>query len=146
MSFNSRQLNVGVDRCFATIVDPTTYPHWLVGAKSIREVDADWPHPGSRFHHVVGVGPLQLPDHTEVLAIEPGYRLQLKVKARPFITAVATFTVVGDDERCVVSIEEEPTIRSLGNLVRVVMDPTVHVRNHRSLRRLAEYVDGAATA
>jgi uncharacterized protein YndB with AHSA1/START domain len=141
MSFNSRQINVSVDRAFAAITDPTTYPHWLVGAQSIRDVDPDWPKPGSRFHHVVGVGPLKLPDNSEVLEIEPGYRLRLKVKARPFITAVATFTVVGDDQRCVVSVEEEPTIRSLGNLVRVVMDPSVHVRNHRSLERLATFVE-----
>ncbi len=141
MSFNSRQLNIGVDRGFAVIVDPTTYPHWLVGTQSIRDVDAEWPAPGSRFHHSVGVGTLQLHDHSEVLEIEPGYRLQLRVKARPFVSAVATFTVVGDDERCVVSIEEEPTVRWLGNMVRVVMDPTVHVRNQRSLRRLAAFVE-----
>ncbi|MET0146800.1 MAG: SRPBCC family protein [Ilumatobacteraceae bacterium] len=141
MSFNSRQLNVGVDRAFATISDPTTYPHWLVGAQAIRDVDDDWPQPGSRFRHLVGVGLLQFPDNSEVLEIEPGYRLRLKVKARPLITAVATFTVVGDEHRCVVSIEEEPTPRTLGTVVRVVMDPTVHVRNHRSLARLAAFVE-----
>jgi uncharacterized protein YndB with AHSA1/START domain len=128
---------------FAVLIDPDTYPRWLIGAKEIRDVDADWPRPGSRFHHVVGAGPLQIPDHTEVLAIEPDRLLKLKVKARPFVSAEATFTIVGDadGERCVVSLQEEPTVRWAGNLVRPVMDPSIHVRNHRSLLRLAAVVE-----
>ena len=64
--------------------------------------------------------------------------LRLKVRARPFISAVTTLRVVGDSRRCVVTFEEEPAIRSIGNLVRPVLDPSTHVRNHRSLRRLAD--------
>ena len=128
---------------FAVLVDPETYPEWLVGAKEIRDVDAGWPNPGSRFHHVVGVGPLQIPDNTEVLDIEPGRMLKLKVRARPFVSAEATFTVVGDPDgqRCVVSLQEEPTVRWAGNLVRPVMDPSIHVRNHKSLEHLAAVVE-----
>ena len=125
----------------AALTEPETYPHWLVGADSIRDVDDTWPKPGSRFHHVVGVGPIKIPDHTEVLAIEPGRLLRLKVKARPFVSAEATFTVVGDGERCVVSLQEEPTVRWAGNLVRPVMDPSIHVRNQHSLERLAALVE-----
>jgi len=128
---------------FAVLIEPTTYPRWLIGAKEIRHVDDGWPSPGSRFHHVVGAGPVQIPDNTEVLAIEHGRLLVLKVKARPFVSAVATFTVVGDDEgsRCVVSLQEEPAVRWIGNIVRPVMDPSIHVRNHRSLQRLADVVE-----
>lgn len=134
-------MHASAPEAFAVLIDPETYPRWLIGAKEIRDVDADWPRPGSRFHHVVGAGPLQIPDHTEVLAIEPGRLLRLKVKARPFVSAEATFTVIGDGERCVVSLQEEPTVRWAGNLVRPVMDPSIHVRNHRSLRRLAAVVE-----
>ena len=137
MSFNSREMDVGVEAAFAVLTDPTTYPRWLVGAQAIRAVDATWPKPGSRFHHVVGFGPLKIPDHSEVLEIEPGHLLRLKVKARPFVSAVATFTVVGDDRRCVVSVEEEPTAEMFGRVARVVLDPSIHLRNHRSLARLA---------
>ena len=49
--------------------------------------------------------------------------------------------VVGDDHRSVVSFEEEPAPRLLGNLVRPLMDPLTHLRNHRSLRRLAALVE-----
>ena len=37
--------------------------------------------------------------------------LRLAVRARPLISAVATFTVVGDGDRCVLSFEEEPALR-----------------------------------
>ena len=35
----------------------------------------------------------------------------------------------------------EPALRTIGNLVRPLMDPATHVRNHRSLRRLAQVIE-----
>jgi hypothetical protein len=93
----------------------------------------------------VGVGPFRIPDNTEVLEIHDGELLRLKVRARPFIWAVATFRVLGDGERCVVTMQEEPAARLIGNIVRPIMDPTMHVRNHRSLRRLARVVESNVT-
>ena len=143
MAFTSRQINASPAAVFAVLVDPETYPQWLVGADRIRRVDPDWPAIGSKFHHVVGFGPLKIADSTEMIDIDEDRMLRLKVRARPFISAVTTLRVVGDSRRCVVTFEEEPAIRSIGNLVRPVLDPTTHVRNHRSLRRLAAVVEGA---
>lgn len=143
MSFTSREFAASPANVFAVLVDPESYPHWLIGADRIRDVDSNWPAIGSKFHHVVGFGPLKIADDTEVIDIEDGRMLQLKVRARPFISAVATFRVVGEATSCVVTLEEEPAIRSIGNLVRPLLDPTVHMRNHRSLRRLAAVVDEA---
>jgi hypothetical protein len=42
-------------------------------------------------------------------------------------------------------MQEEPAARLIGNVVRPIMDPTMHVRNHRSLRRLAQVVESNAT-
>jgi uncharacterized protein YndB with AHSA1/START domain len=142
MAYTSRELSAPREVVWNVLVDPTTYPDWLIGASRIREVDDAWPQVGSRFHHRVGIGPLSLPDHSEVLAIDHGRLLRLAVRARPFVSAVATFTLVSDDHGTVVSLEEEPRVRSIGNLVRPVMDPSIHVRNHRSLRRLARLVEG----
>jgi len=140
VSFTSREFEASPADVFAVLVDPDSYPHWLVGADRIRDVDSDWPAIGTKFHHVVGFGPLKIADDTEVIAIEDGRMLQLKVRARPLVSAVATFRVVGDASRCVVTLEEEPAIKSIGNLVRPLLDPTVHMRNHRSLERLAAVV------
>ena len=67
--------------------------------------------------------------------------LRLEVRARPLIATVATFRVVGTDSRCVITLQEEPSLRTIGNLVRPMMDPATHVRNHRSLRRLAHVIE-----
>lgn len=141
MAFTSRQIDASAAAVFAVLVDPESYPEWLVGADQIRRVDPEWPAVGSRFHHVVGVGPFRIADSTEVLDIDHGRMLQLKVRARPFISAVATLRVVGNSRCSVVTFEEEPSIRTIGNLVRPVLDPTIHVRNHQSLRRLETYVE-----
>src|SRR5215470_8753606 len=136
MAYASREIPASPADVYAVLIDPNSYPSWLIGASEIRDVDATWPAPGSRFHHRVGVGPFTIADSTEILASRPCERLQLAVRARPLITAIVTFRLVGDDARCVVSFEEEPRARLIGNLVRPVMDPLTHVRNHRSLKRL----------
>jgi hypothetical protein len=98
------------------------------------------------FHHVVGFGPVRVRDSTEVLDIDDSAMLlRLKVRARPLISAVATFRVIGTSSRCVITLQEEPALRTIGNLVRPVMDPTTHVRNQRSLRRLAGVIEGRTT-
>jgi hypothetical protein len=56
------------------------------------------------------------------------------------VSAVVTFVLISDGTGTAVAIEEEPKLRTIGNLVRPVMDPTIHLRNHRSLRRLDRVV------
>jgi Polyketide cyclase / dehydrase and lipid transport len=142
MAFTSREIRAGASKAFAVLTDPETYPRWLVGAQAIRHVDPAWPRPGCRFQHVVGFGPLRIADSTEVIDIDDAAMvLQLKVRARPLISAIATFRVIGSSSRCVITLQEEPARRAVGNLVRPVMDPATHVRNHRSLRRLAEVIE-----
>ena len=68
--------------------------------------------------------------------------LRLAVRVRPLVSAVATFRVMGDAQRCMVTLEEGPARRFIGNLARPLLDPATHVRNHRSLKRLAELVAG----
>jgi hypothetical protein len=146
VAYTAREVMASPKEAFAVLVDPARYPDWLGGANAIVDVDDTWPSPGSRFHHVVGVGPLRVADSTQVVDIDEGAMLRLKVRARPFISAVVTFHVVGSDDHCLVTMEEEPALRTIGNLVRPVMDPAVHVRNHRSLRRLAELIERSTGA
>ena len=41
------------------LADPGEYGYWVVGSKVIRDADANWPEPGSKFHHTIGFGPVQ---------------------------------------------------------------------------------------
>lgn len=140
MAFVSREFEFTAHEVFAVVVDPNTYPEWLVGAADMRGVDDDWPQPGSRFHHRVGFRPFTLADSTELLAVEPDRLLRLGVRARPLISAIATFTLLGDGSRCVVTLEEEPAPRSIGNVLRPVLDPLTHLRNHQSLKQLDRFL------
>ncbi|MDY7105385.1 MAG: SRPBCC domain-containing protein [Actinomycetota bacterium] len=140
MAYNCLRFGAPADQVFDVLTDPGRYPRWLVGAKRIRNVEPGWPVPGSRFHHRVGAGPLVIHDHTEVLAIDRPRHLQLSVRASPLVRAVVDFELVADGAETVVCMQEEPAERLVGNLVRPVLDPVTHVRNQRSLQRLAEVV------
>src|SRR5947209_6120364 len=56
MAYASREIAASTADVYAVLIDPRSYPSWLPGAEGIREVDADWPAPGSRFHHRVRFG------------------------------------------------------------------------------------------
>lgn len=140
MAFTSRVIDAPASEVFAVLADPEAYPDWLLGAANIRAADHNWPSPGSVFHHTVGVRPFAFADSTMVRDVEPDRFLHVSVRARPLITAEVEFTLIPDGDRCVLTMQEEPSRRVLGNLVRPVMDPVTHVRNHRSLQLLADLV------
>jgi hypothetical protein len=146
MSFTCREIAADRAAVFTVLADPHTYPSWLVGSVEVRLVDPEWPEPGSRFLHRVGAWPLLIADGSKVIDCEPGRLLRMEVRARPLVRAVVTFRLVGDGDVTMVSLEEEPALRIIGNLVRPVLDPLTHVRNHVSLRRLADYIEDGARA
>src|SRR4051812_46710029 len=71
MAYNELYINVPPATVFAVLSEPGNYPDWVVGARRIRDSDGHFPAVGSRFHHQVGVPPLVLNDHTEVLENVP---------------------------------------------------------------------------
>jgi uncharacterized protein YndB with AHSA1/START domain len=131
-----------IDEVFAALVDPETYPHWLVGARDVRAVDDGWPAPGTAFHHRVGlVGPLKVADLTRVIAIEEPRHLSLEVRARPLGRGRATFTLdaagASGTETAVV-LDEVPI--GLIAPARPLIDPLTAIRNRRSLAQLADFL------
>jgi uncharacterized protein YndB with AHSA1/START domain len=127
------------------LMDPDSYGHWVVGSSHIRAVDPDWPAPGSRFHHSVGLRPLTLSDHTCVVEIEPPRRLVLRAKARPLGTARVELILRPQGSGTHVTMIEEP-----GDLFsRLIMGNPVSqrllkVRNEESLRRLRRLAEERA--
>lgn len=145
MAFTAREIEASVPEVFAVLTDPYTYPDWLLGAQGIRDVDHNWPSPGTKFHHVVGVKPFVIPDSTEVVDVEPDRRLRLRVRSRPLVAADVTFELVGDERRCAVTFTEKPAFRPFTDVARPLIDPLLHARNHRSLARLADVVEQRRT-
>ena len=120
------------------LADAKGYGYWVVGSKVIRDADATWPAAGSKIHHTVGLGPLELDDETESLeAVEP-HRLQLRAKGRPLGVAKVTLELTAKDGGTVVRMVENPD----GIYRPLALVPPLQVfsalRNAESLMRLEE--------
>ncbi len=138
---SERRFAAHPQRMFDTLVDAERYPEWLVGAREVHVDDPRWPRPGSRFQHEVGAGPIGLHDSTEVVDVEPARRLDLVVRARPFLVADVRFELHPDGTGTTLRMTERP--RGLFRLLSPAIAPLVRLRNDRSLARLARRIDGA---
>jgi uncharacterized protein YndB with AHSA1/START domain len=142
MARNRIHMDVPPESVFDVLSDPYSYDDWVVGAKEIRGVEGNWPEPGSRFHHCVGVGPLTVEDHTESLAAKAPNHLVLKAKARPMGTARVEMQLEPEGSGTRVTMIEEagdPFTRVIG--FNPVMDRLVHKRNDEALRRLKDLAE-----
>ncbi len=123
---------------WGVLADPASYEDWVVGSKAIRDAEAGFPAPGTKFHHTIGFGPLTLRDHTEVLDAERPRRLRLRAKGRPVGTATVTLELTPDAGGTAVKMTESPD----GPYAILALNPAVHVmtklRNAESLMRLEE--------
>jgi uncharacterized protein YndB with AHSA1/START domain len=120
------------------LAEPANYAYWVVGSKEIRDADAGFPAPGAKLHHTIGLGPLTLQDHTEVLEAQPPQYLRLRAKGRPLGTATVILRMTPVDGGTCVEIVEHPdgpyTLLRYNPLLQVA----TKVRNAESLARLEE--------
>ena len=138
MATNERYMAVPPEAIWDVLADPVGYAYWVVGSKVIRDADAEWPAPGSKFHHTIGVGPLKLSDHTVALETERPRRFKLRAKGRPAGTATVTMELEPAPGGTLVRMTENPD----GVFSVMSLNPVVHVvtklRNAESLMRLEE--------
>jgi len=138
MAQTRRLIDASPERIFAVLSEPDSYAYWVVGSDTIRDADAGWPAAGTRFYHRVGWGPVKVNDHTEVLAVDPARRLQLRARARPLGTAIVTLELEPRGAATLVTMTE-----NAGDpFTRLLFNPATHWlvrrRNDESLRRLEE--------
>lgn len=128
-------------RVFDVLVDPYSYEHWVVGNRSVRGVDANWPEEGSRFHHNVGFGPVNTDDSTKVIEIDRPWRLVLEARARPSGVAKVAVTLEPERGGTKVTIEEEPIRGMAKRWHNPVFDLLIKLRNVECLRRLKKLAE-----
>lgn len=123
---------------FEVLAEPRTYPDWLVGAKKIRGVDADFPDDHARFDHTVGAGPVSVDDSTEVIDVDEPERLKLRVHAGP-IHGEVELLVLPSPKGTEVRFRERP----IGPLAFATpaFRPSLQARNAESLRQLRKLVE-----
>jgi uncharacterized protein YndB with AHSA1/START domain len=138
MATNERFMPVPPEAVWDVLADPASYGYWVVGSKVIRDADPEWPEPGSKFHHTIGVGPLKLADHTVALETERPHRFVLRAKGRPVGTATVALELEPKDGGTLVRISENPD----GVFSPLAVLPPLQLftkgRNAESLMRLEE--------
>jgi uncharacterized protein YndB with AHSA1/START domain len=132
-----QSVNASAAVVWRILADGWLYPLWVVGATRMREVEEEWPAVGAKLYHSVGVWPLTLDDHTEVLGVEEGRRLTLRARGWPGGEAEVTVEIEDRGATSLVSITED----LVGGPVRLVPRPmrsaVLRKRNREALRRLA---------
>jgi uncharacterized protein YndB with AHSA1/START domain len=140
------QINLPPDRIWAVLATPATYADWVLGADTIRGADANWPERGSRFYHRFGFGPFKIEDHTEVVDVDPPYRLVLNARARPMGAALVDILLnplEGGTFVTMIETSADPLAR-LG--INALTEPLVRKRNNISLCRLKDIAQTGVTA
>ncbi|OZM72484.1 polyketide cyclase [Amycolatopsis antarctica] len=128
---------------FAVLSDGWSYAGWVVGNSHIREVDPDWPVPGSRIHHSAGVWPAQIRDTTRVHAVEPGRLLELRASLWLFGGAVIRFTLTPRPPAGTHVLMEEEAVDGPSRLIPAAVQAlALRPRNREALARLSDLAAG----
>ena len=142
MARSERVIAASPEAVYEVLADPRGYAYWVIGSMEVRSASPDWPQPGSRFDHTVGMGPLRIKDHTVVEEAHPNRFLQLRAKARPLGKARVKLELEEERGDTRVTMIEDPA----DALTAFVFMPITHLmtraRNLRSLDRLAELAEG----
>jgi uncharacterized protein YndB with AHSA1/START domain len=137
-----RRTTASPEVVFAVLADGWRYADWVVGAKTIRHVDDAWPAVGSRFHHKVGVGPVEIRDSSVCEAVETDHAISLRVKAFPAGSArVRIVLEARDDGGTEIVLEEHPLEGFARRFDNPLQRAALRVRNMESLRRLARLAE-----
>src|SRR5687768_14821242 len=91
MSTNVVEVAATPEQVMDVLLDPYTYPDWLVGCRDIRGVDQGWPTPGTKFHHKIGIGPITVNDNTKLIGLDRPKWLHLEARLRPVGVASVRF-------------------------------------------------------
>ena len=102
----TREIAAPRQRVWEVMADGWTYSQWVVGNSRMRAVDNDWPAPGTRILHSIGVWPAVIDDETVVLSCTPQEELVLLAKLGPLGSARITLRLSDIPEGCRVEMAE----------------------------------------
>jgi uncharacterized protein YndB with AHSA1/START domain len=136
MSTVSQDIGASPAEVFAVLADGWTYAGWVVGTAHIRRMEPGWPALGTRIHHSVGPWPLHIHDTSEVLEVEDGRRLTLRVRFWPAGQAIVHFELAPISGGCRMTMRETVTAGPVRWLPFV--GALLTVRNRETLSRLTD--------
>ena len=145
MSVNETYVNAAPDAVFDVLADPCGYAYWVPGSSKIRAADADWPEPGTTFHHTQGAFGIGLPDTTSVLASERPRTLVLEARFRPFAINKVELRLFPSGDGTRVVMVEYPTGGLAAKLHNPLIEFSLKLRNVEALRRLRRMAEEGRT-
>ncbi len=125
------------ERVWEVLANGWTYSQWVVGNSRLRAVDDDWPAPGTRILHSIGVWPLVIDDETVVLTCVPGQELVLLAKAGPLGAAQITLRLSDIPDGCrleMIEVAVRGPMRLVPNRLQLI---GIRPRNRECTWRLA---------
>jgi uncharacterized protein YndB with AHSA1/START domain len=146
MARNEIVIDAPPEKVYETLLDPSAYPQWVVGAKQLRDVDRSWPKKGARFHQKVGAGPVELADSTKILEKKPNRRVVLEVRIRPLGVGKVKIDLKPKrrGRKTKVVMTEDLTRGPVSWIRRPIRSAAIAARNAVSLRRLRRLVASRA--
>lgn len=136
MSKNSTIIHATPEQVWAVLADGWLFPLWVVGASRMRDVEANWPAVGSKIHHSVGVWPVLIDDHSQILEADPPKSLRMKARMWPAGEAEVLITLDSASDGTKVTIAER-LVGGPGLFVpRPIREASFAWRNVETLRRL----------
>ena len=131
------------DQVHAVLADALRYSNWVVGTKHVHQADADWPRVGSRLKHTVGLGPVALKDHTEVLRSDL-QEWELDARGWPAGRARVRLTLEVVPAGTRIVMFETPVSGPGAWIPEALVTPMLKARNTVALRRLRDTVQHLA--
>lgn len=126
------------DAVLGVLADGWSYSTWVVGTARIRAVDREWPEPGTRILHSVGLWPALINDETIVRAWDPEGSIELQARGWPAGEARVLIEVrpAASGGGCRIRVTEDANKGPSMLLPRRVRGAVIGPRNVETLRRL----------
>lgn len=125
------------EQVWRVLADGWTFAAWVVGASRVRAVEPEWPAAGSRIHHSVGAWPAVLDDNTEVIEAEPGRRVLMQARLRPFGQARVDITLHPDGSGTRIAMWEDVVSGPATSAPQPMRQAALTPRNKETLLRLS---------
>jgi uncharacterized protein YndB with AHSA1/START domain len=134
----TRDIAASRQRVWDVLADGWSYAGWVVGNSRIRAVSTNWPAPGTRILHSIGVWPAVINDETVVESCDTGRELVLLANVRPAGKAKITLQLSDlPGGGCQVAMSEVAVSRPLRWLPDQLQLAGVAPRNRECTWRLA---------
>jgi uncharacterized protein YndB with AHSA1/START domain len=129
---------------WAVLSDGEAYGDWVVGTKAVSRVDAGWPGVGTAIDYELGIGPITVGDHTEVMESRRPELLVLRARFKRLGAAVIRLRLAPEGPGTRITMDEEPVEGLVEAVHNAVADAALGRRNDEALRRLKRLAEARA--